>query len=214
MTNHQETILAWHFATLNNDGKPILGYGDGREIVVGETLTVDCEPLLCEAGLHASEHAIDALYYAPSFILCRVEVGGVIKRDRDELVGTSRKCLSIHDVKQPLLFWVCDFAEGALRTADVKDKQPYAMLDVKRKWIRGEVSTEECCAAKKAAYHAYLITNHKTYQGLACPLLFALYATYLAIDSRNRLRLPAKVILAREDIQWFEDTIAKATGNS
>jgi len=49
--------LYWHF--LPNNGK--LGRGDGRKVIVGETLRVDGAPVLCDHGLHASERIIDAI---------------------------------------------------------------------------------------------------------------------------------------------------------
>ena len=52
-------IKAWHFC--RNDKK--LGYGDNREIKVGETLTVDPDRIcLCNYGLHASLNMPSPLY--------------------------------------------------------------------------------------------------------------------------------------------------------
>lgn len=58
-----------------------LRYDDNRPIVVGETLKVGCEPILCKQGLHASKRLIDALSYAPGSILCKVKLirGGFIQ---------------------------------------------------------------------------------------------------------------------------------------
>ena len=82
-------MKAYHF----NNGK--LSYGDNREIVVGETLTVDCELELCEAGLHGSLHPFDALRYAQCghINLDLVEItDGVIEED-DKIVGKSRRVI-------------------------------------------------------------------------------------------------------------------------
>ena len=38
-----------------------LRYGDGRDIVVGESHAVDVEPKVCQQGLHASTNIMDAL---------------------------------------------------------------------------------------------------------------------------------------------------------
>lgn len=92
-------VLGWHF--LPNDLS--LGHGDGRKVEVGETLTVDCEPVLCESGLHASERPLDALGYAPGPVICRVEVGGKVVRGSDKLVGTSRKVLWAYNASDVLL---------------------------------------------------------------------------------------------------------------
>jgi len=61
----------WHFIRENKK----LGYQDDRIVRAGRTYKVDCEPILCESGLHASKEAIDALVYAPGPIICRVELG-------------------------------------------------------------------------------------------------------------------------------------------
>lgn len=82
-------MKAWYFST--EDLK--LRHGDGRLIKVGATHKVDCEPALCEYGLHASKRPIDALQYAPGPIIWRVELGGKIVKGDDKLCATSRKYL-------------------------------------------------------------------------------------------------------------------------
>ena len=88
----------FHFINANMQ----LGYGDNRKIIVGETLTVDCEPVLCKSGLHASERALDALYYANSSIVTIVELGGKIVHGEDKSVGTERTVLAIADIEEEL----------------------------------------------------------------------------------------------------------------
>jgi hypothetical protein len=89
----------WHFATVDGDGIPRLGYSDGREIRVGETLTVECEPVLCEQGLHASKCIWDALGYAQGdkLALCQVTLGGTVLHDNDKSVGQERTVLVMLD---------------------------------------------------------------------------------------------------------------------
>lgn len=76
----------WHFSDISE----CLRYGDKRKIEIGVTHTVDCEPKLCESGLHASERIIDALSYAPGPILWKVMLSGRIKRDTDKACATER----------------------------------------------------------------------------------------------------------------------------
>ena len=79
-------VLAWHFvnATLR-DGRPVPADGETLKHV---------GPLVpCETGLHASERLIDALQYAPGWVLCRVQMGGTIKRETDKLVARRRTIL-------------------------------------------------------------------------------------------------------------------------
>lgn len=80
------TMQGWYFSTEARR----LRFGDNRAIVLGETHTFDGEPVLCEAGLHASERIIDALDYAPGSIVWRVTLGGKIVRGDDKAVATLR----------------------------------------------------------------------------------------------------------------------------
>jgi hypothetical protein len=74
-----------------------LRYGDNRPIVVGETLKVDCEPILCTQGLHASKRLIDALQYAPGSILCKVKLGGTVVHGEDKSAATERTVIAMAD---------------------------------------------------------------------------------------------------------------------
>ena len=89
-------------------------YGDGRKIVAGETLTVDCEPILCERGLHASPRIIDALDYAPDFMLWEVELGGTVIHDKDKSVATKRTALWGFYAKDVIFAWTRRIALDAL----------------------------------------------------------------------------------------------------
>jgi hypothetical protein len=87
----------WHFARTNDEGVPAMGYGDGREIRVGETLTVDVQPVLCECGLHASENILDALRYASGNVVCEVTLGGVIVVGEDKVAAQERTVVRMLD---------------------------------------------------------------------------------------------------------------------
>ena len=85
-----EKWIGWHFA----DESETLRYGDGRKIVVGETHTVNCKPVLCEQGLHASKTVLEALQYAPGPILYWVELSGIVVHGADKSVANKRKYLA------------------------------------------------------------------------------------------------------------------------
>ena len=88
--------IMWHFAAVDKAGVPRLGYGDGREIRVGETLAVDCEPVVCQAGLHACPRALDALQYVTgSVVACAVTLGGTIMHDADKYVASERTVIAM-----------------------------------------------------------------------------------------------------------------------
>ena len=90
--------LGWCFA----DYSETLRYGDGRKIEVGTTHKVECEPALCERGLHASPTVYKALGYAPGPILFRVELSGVIVHGDDKSCATERKYLARININELL----------------------------------------------------------------------------------------------------------------
>ena len=97
-------IKAWYFAP---PGKK-LGYGDNRKIVVGRTHKVKFpftdergsvyeKPTCCYAGLHASIKPRDALEYARSSLVYRVELSGVMDVASDKIAATERTYLWGYD---------------------------------------------------------------------------------------------------------------------
>lgn len=97
--NAIEPRYYWHFISVDDTGTPRLGNGDGREVKIGETLTVDGEPELCKHGLHASAKLSDAMCWAESGnqVLCRVTLGGTVKDGGDKSVANERTALAILD---------------------------------------------------------------------------------------------------------------------
>ena len=95
----QPNNLYWHFVQVGNDDTPRLGYGDNREVKVGETLIVNVKPILCSQGLHASAKLWDALGYASGnkLSLCRVTLGGTVLHDTDKSVATERTVIAMLD---------------------------------------------------------------------------------------------------------------------
>lgn len=91
--SHEE-LKAWYFAPQGNR----LGYGDNRLIRVGITHRVEGRPETCERGLHASKQIIDALQYAKSNILYRVELSGEMDHASDKIAAQSRKYLKRFDI--------------------------------------------------------------------------------------------------------------------
>jgi len=145
-------IKAWHFAA--SDRK--LGYGDGRLIVKGRTLKyTGKEPIeLCKRGLHGSERILDALYYAPGEIICRVELSGDIIRGTDKIVATERTCLWWLDATSLLWGMACWSAEQSLKFWEKQypnDKRPHQAIAARRAWMAGSISDHDLAAARAAA---------------------------------------------------------------
>jgi len=97
----ERRILAWHYCRADRR----LGYGDGRKIRVGETLSVEGKPMLCVWGLHASRIPLRDWCYAAGNIACRVQVWGSVRFGRDKLVGQHRKCLAMVNATRIISEW-------------------------------------------------------------------------------------------------------------
>ena len=90
----------YHIAWSDEQGTPRLRHEDGREIKVGETLTVDTtnqEVELCEFGLHACPRLWDCLDYAQGTVICKVMLGDTILAPDNEnkVVSNARTVVSM-----------------------------------------------------------------------------------------------------------------------
>jgi len=90
-------IIGYWFAASDE-----LPHGDGRKVVIGETLTVEPPIVPCQRGLHASVDPFDALRYAPGEILYKVRLSGEIVADDDKHVASERTALAKRDATQML----------------------------------------------------------------------------------------------------------------
>jgi hypothetical protein len=143
-------MKAWHFC--RNDMK--LGYKDGRVIRTGRTYKVNCEPILCRQGLHASKRLTDALKYAAGDVLCHVSLGGKIVRGDDKVVATERTVLCVRNVEHILHEFACLCAERAMKKTGVTDKRSWAAIEVKRQWLAGLATDKQLSVAWYAARSA------------------------------------------------------------
>ena len=91
-------MKAWYFSPTDKR----LPNGDGRLIEVGVTHEVPGALELCSLGLHASVHPIDALSYATSAWLWRVELGGTVIKGDDKCCANTRTYLYGFDATEML----------------------------------------------------------------------------------------------------------------
>ena len=143
-------MKAWHF--VNADKR--LGYGDNRIVKVGRTHKVSGPVELCSHGLHASVRVLDALGYAQSPILTRVELGGEIIKGKDKVVASERTVIWMADISETLHKFACDEAERALKARKVEDPRSWNAIKVKRLWLQGKATDAELDAAGDAAWVA------------------------------------------------------------
>ena len=134
--------MAWKF--LRADRR--LGYGDGRMVEVGVPLEIDGPPVLCARGIHACRRAIQALKYAESAIVARVECGGEIVEGDDKLTCTQLIPVAIFDATDALRYF------ARLCALDVIGRW-YAPEIVRRYLETGEESIRDAAwaAARDAA---------------------------------------------------------------
>ena len=152
-------VHAWWFAEAGaDDGLVRLPHGDGREVRVGETLTVDGPIIPCERGLHASRRVLDALDFAPGPILCRVVLSGDVVEQTDKLAASARTVVAMGDVSHALHEFACRCAERALARERLAGREPdarsWAAVAAKRQWLRGEIDDAGLHAAWGAAWDA------------------------------------------------------------
>lgn len=77
---------------------------DGTKLPeIGEVLTYQGTPKICNCGLHASRHPSDALQYAPGEQLHLVTLGKVWEEQSDKVVSDKRTILSSIDSTKILL---------------------------------------------------------------------------------------------------------------
>ncbi len=148
-------MKAWYFAPKNNR----LRYGDDRLIRVGITHRVGVEPETCERGLHASLRVIDALQYAETSILYRVELGGKMDHADDKIAAQSRKYLKRMDIEK-ILF---EFSRKAAKR-NIEKIKPYTTdddysliikwLDTGDQSLKGAAWSAARSAARSAAWSA------------------------------------------------------------
>jgi hypothetical protein len=176
----------WHFTNL--DCK--LRYDDGRTVVAGETLTLDCDPILCERGLHASERIIDALSNAPGLYVWSVTLGGKRIDGDDKSAAQSRTALWGYDATDVILAWSRRVASDAIELYWDASKFG-AMPDVVMAFLRTGNKNIAANAAPRAAYAAVA-----AYAADA-----AAYAAYAAYAAAYAARARTKYN------QWLEDAI-------
>jgi len=155
MSTMSDRWYGWHF--LPEDHR--LRWGSHEVVEAGRTYRVEEGPLvLCENGMHASEHALDALSYAPGPVVCRVELLGERLDDADKSCARTRRVLWLADATTILHEFACTMATDALHFAEARsawvDPRARAAIETKRRWLRGEATDAALHASENAAWSA------------------------------------------------------------
>jgi hypothetical protein len=140
------------------NGKVLLGWywsPAHAKIEVGQILTAEGPLDLHGNGIYASLRALDALKYARGATVCRVELSGEIVESDNILCARHCKILAMADATMVLHKFACQNAEQALlrerEAGREPDKQSWAAIEAKRKWLEGKATDEELIAAYTTA---------------------------------------------------------------
>jgi len=157
-------VIGYWFAVRDSDGKVRLTNGDGREVVAGETLSVEGKIVPCQHGLHASVRALDALQYAPNgpgLVVCRARLSGTVVAHGnpvDKHAASHREVLWMADCDAGLRRFTCDVTESALLRERAAGREPdprsWEAVRVARLYAEGAATAAELDAAWDAAMAA------------------------------------------------------------
>lgn len=109
-----KTVLGWHFTgPVLRDGCPIPP--------VGEWLVYGGDVKICKSGLHASQHPVDALQYAPGALLHLVECADIVDEHEDKFVCRRRRIIASMDVTEMLRYYARMQALSVIHLWDASD---------------------------------------------------------------------------------------------
>ena len=214
-------LLGWHF--VREDRR--LGYGDGREVKMGETLTVEGPLEMCQHGLHASVRALDALQYAPGPIACRVRLSGEVLGPTDEhsdkACATERTVIAMVDATDILRNFIRDtliFRQphmvSLFEKAGLPD-QASALRALEMETVTWEKIQEVCNAAR---YATWMIAAWAAERDAAWAAAWAAarYTAWYAAWAAERDATWAAAWDAARDATWAaaRDTVSDAASDA
>ena len=102
--------LYYHF--LRPDGSA--GNGNDGVMELGRWYEITGDPIPCEHGYHGSTHPLDALIYAPGFLLDMRELAGkIIPHNGDKFCAQRCRIHEKLDVTWPVLMWTFENVRAA-----------------------------------------------------------------------------------------------------
>lgn len=187
----------YHFS----NAQGTLGFGDNRQIVLGETLSVDGTPKMCEWGLHGSQSILDALGYASGCHLWKVEISGNVDLGDDKLCGNNRKAIADYG---DVMFLVVEFAKWCADRAAKSAK--YATKSAKSAEYAAEYAEY---AAESAEYAKSAAKSAAEYAAE-----YAKYAAESAAKSAEYAAEYAKSNTSERQLQeqWWQDKLQQLKG--
>ena len=147
--SENENRLGWKFLA---DGGRMTHDMSHIEVTAGLEVRLNADQAIvaCQYGLHYSERPLDALQYAESCIISRVEdIGDQRDTSEGDKVATNalRYLTSPVDTERTLHEFAIWCAEQALSLIEKPDPRSLNALEVKRRWLDGKASDEDLAAA-------------------------------------------------------------------
>jgi hypothetical protein len=154
-------MLAYHF--ISSD---FVTRFNPQQTGVGHTLSVEGDLKLCNNGLHASVHPLDAASYAAEgqTTLCLVELTEVVKDER-KVCGRTRKILKAFDATKLLQEFAIWCAEETLHIFEDRfpnDDRPRLAIEA-AKIVTENPTEKNKSAADAAAYAAAYAAGNAAY---------------------------------------------------
>jgi hypothetical protein len=107
--------------------------------------------MMCNNGLHASETPLNALYYAPGSLVCRVRLHGERDKGFDKVCARYRTVLWMADAENLLRAFAADCAQDLLERERQAGREPdralWAAVSASRLYSQGEIDLAEMVVA-------------------------------------------------------------------
>jgi len=148
-------VLAWHFLSADRKMR-----GTDEIVEPGYVYSQVGPLVICEAGMHASVRAVDAIRYAPGPVICRVRCSGTIISESDKIVAEHREVLWMADASSILRLIACEcvrktpFADGRTVWDLLTDPRSRAAVEVAERYAHGKATDGELASARAVAWDA------------------------------------------------------------
>ena len=169
--------LYYHF--LRPDGSA--GNGNDGVMELGRWYEITGDPIPCEHGYHGSTHPLDALIYAPGFLLDMRELAGkIIPHNGDKFCAQRCRIHEKLDVTWPVLMWTFENVRAAFGYTCIEfDFSAWESACAQQDF---PLYTIAAYAARDAALHA---RDARTAARTADARTAALHAALDALDARD-----------------------------
>lgn len=213
MTKPKHKHLGWHLST------GVLGYGDGRLVVPG-VIKVNCEPRMCNMGLHWAPTVADTLLYVRGSVLSRVCAVGnykvVSNVQKTKVVSKARNVLAVADAKELLRRAGRVFAARAFYR--IVAKGAYPEIDQWLEYGIGRRAARQVLNDIVKTGNIKLLSNYSLMAGRSKTVLATQLSAhpYYTSDTLRRIMKQTQLVGTKNErryqVQWLEREAKKLLG--